>query len=167
MHRRAFLGKLAALATALTVVVPSRATSRPGSRPGSPAVSPEAAPAIDVFKNPSCGCCTAWVEHLREHGFVVRVHESTDLAAVRRRLGLADALASCHTASVAGYALEGHVPAADIRRLLARRPAAVGLAVPGMPMGAPGMQAGAYTQPYDVLLVDATGATRVFAHYAG
>jgi hypothetical protein len=161
MHRRAFLRGLPVFAAGLFVASPQLATSRVRAS----AASSEAVPSIDVFKNPSCGCCTAWVEHLREHGFTVRVHETADLAAVRQRLDLADALASCHTARVAGYALEGHVPAADIQRLLVQRPVAVGLAVPGMPMGAPGMQMGARTQPYDVLLVDASGATRVYAHY--
>lgn len=122
-----------------------------------------ALPPVAVFKNPSCGCCGAWVDHLKAAGFAVRVAEVDDTAAVRRRHGLPDRYASCHTALVGGYLVEGHVPAADIKRLLALKPAALGLAVPGMPIGSPGMEQGPRIERYDVLLVDRSGRSTVFA----
>jgi hypothetical protein len=118
-------------------------------------------PVAEVWKSPSCGCCTGWVEHMRAAGFDMVVHEG-DPAAVRASLGVPEALASCHTAVVEGYVLEGHVPAADVRRLLAQRPEAAGLAVPGMPMDAPGMD-GRTGEPYEVILFGGDGAARIFA----
>jgi hypothetical protein len=97
---------------------------------------------IDVIKSPYCGCCAQWVEHLRANGFTVRVTDVEDLDPVARQHGVPDELRSCHTATVGGYVIEGHVPAADIRRLLDERPQATGLAVPGMPIGSPGMEQG-------------------------
>lgn len=120
--------------------------------------------AVRVFKSPSCGCCGDWVAHLKASGFDVTV-EDVGNAAARARLGIPASLGSCHTAEVGGYAIEGHVPAADIRRLLAERPKARGLAVPGMPMGAPGMEQGGRRDPYDVLLVLADGTTSRYASY--
>ena len=126
-----------------------------------------AAPAILVFKNPSCGCCGAWVQHMRAAGFNVSVKEVDDTGAVRRKLGLPDKYGSCHTATMAGYVLEGHVPAADAKRLLASKPVAIGLAVPGMPVGSPGMEVGNRVDPYEVLLVDRVGRSTVFSRYPG
>jgi hypothetical protein len=127
-----------------------------------------AAPAtvIDVYKSPDCGCCSAWVEHLQKSGFTVRAYNVTNPPAYRAKYGIPDALGSCHTGVVDGYALEGHVPAAEIRRLLKERPKAVGLAVPGMPMGSPGMEANR-SDPYDVVLVKADGKHLVYKHYSG
>lgn len=122
---------------------------------------------LDVWKSPTCGCCKDWVAHMEAAGFRVNVHE-TGNAAMRERLGIPVALGSCHTARAAGYALEGHVPAADVRRLLRERPDAVGLAVPGMPIGSPGMDGPEYggrRDPYEVLLVAKGGGTRVFASH--
>jgi hypothetical protein len=119
---------------------------------------------IKVFKSPYCGCCEKWIAHLREHGMKVSVAEVQDTAAARRDARMPDALASCHTATVDGYAIEGHVPAQDIARLLKTRPKAIALAVPGMPASAPGMDMKPPV-PYDVLLVRADGSTRVFAHH--
>ena len=124
-----------------------------------------AAPAILVFKNPSCGCCGAWVEHLQAAAFSVSVKEVEDTTPVRRKLGLPDKYGSCHTATVGGCVLEGHVPAADVKRLLASKSVAVGLAVPGMPVGSPGMEVGDRFDPYDVLLVDRAGQSTVFSRY--
>jgi len=126
------------------------------------------APAIEVYKSPSCGCCKDWIKHLETNGFAnVRVHDTGNSAA-RARLGMPAKYGSCHTATVDGYVLEGHVPAADVRRLLKQRPAAVGLAVPDMPIGSPGMDAPDYgdrRDPFDVLLVARDGTSTVFASY--
>jgi hypothetical protein len=120
---------------------------------------------IEVVKSPYCGCCTFWVDYLRREGFEVRVIDVEDVTPTARRLGVPDDLRSCHTASVEGYAIEGHVPAADIRRLLAERPAAAGLAVPGMPIGSPGMEQGNVRQPYATILFGRDGRRRLFAQH--
>ena len=122
------------------------------------------APEIEVFKNPSCGCCGKWVEHMRQAGFRVTVQDVQDVSAKRRELGIPDRLGACHSARVGGYLLEGHVPAADVQRLLAERPAALGLAVPSMPPGSPGME-GPRAVPYDTLLVRADGSIASFARH--
>lgn len=122
-----------------------------------------AAATIEVVKTPWCGCCTAWIEHLRSEGFEVRVSEVEDLAPVARGLGVPDDLRSCHSARVGGYAVEGHVPAADIKRLLAEKPRATGIAVPGMPLGSPGMDQGGHSEPYTVILFGPEAQRRVFA----
>lgn len=122
--------------------------------------------ALTVYKTPTCGCCDGWVAHMREAGFAVTVNNVPDTGPVRARHGLPDALAACHTGLVGGYLIEGHVPAADVRRLLAQKPAAIGLAVPGMPMGSPGMETLRNDRdPYDTLLVLRNGASRVFARH--
>ncbi len=117
---------------------------------------------VTVYKNPSCVCCTKWVEHLRANGFDVRAVDASDLAQVKGRHGVPSELAACHTAIVDGYVVEGHVPADVIQRLLKERPAVAGIAVPGMPVGSPGME-GPYREPYDVLTFDRDGATRIYA----
>lgn len=132
---------------------------------GATATAPAATTLAEVYKTPTCGCCGDWVDHLRAAGFAVRVHEVDDMAPVRRRLGMPAALASCHTARIGGYVVEGHVPATEIRRLLASNIVALGLAVPGMPVGSPGMEMGPRLDPYEVLLVERSGRTRVFARY--
>jgi hypothetical protein len=123
-----------------------------------------AADAVDVYKSPYCGCCEKWVEHLQQAGFAVRTHDVNDVPAARQRLGMPERLGSCHTAKVAGYVVEGHVPAADIQRLLKEKPKAIGLAVPSMPPGSPGMES-PKPVPYNTLLVQAGGATTVFAKH--
>ncbi|WP_425592708.1 DUF411 domain-containing protein [Azonexus hydrophilus] len=123
---------------------------------------------IDVWKSPYCGCCKDWITHLENEGFAVIAHEVDDLDAARKRLGMPARYASCHTARVGGYLLEGHVPAREILRLLAEKPKAIGLAVPGMPVGSPGMDGPAYggrRDPYDVLLVQADGRARIYLSY--
>jgi hypothetical protein len=122
---------------------------------------------VEVWKSPSCGCCQDWITHLEAHGFSVKVHDVGN-AAARARLKVPEQLGSCHTALVGGYAIEGHVPATDIRRLLKERPKAIGLTVPGMPIGSPGMDGPEYGKrqdPYDVLLIGQDGRTRVFNSY--
>jgi hypothetical protein len=127
-----------------------------------------AGPHVTVFKNPSCGCCTAWVDHMKAAGFAVVVTEVQDTAGPRRLAGIPEKLGSCHTARVGGYSLEGHVPAADVLRLLKERPDAIGLAVPGMPAGSPGMEVpGGRRDRYEVLLVERNGGTRVWSRHAG
>ena len=122
---------------------------------------------VEVWKDPNCGCCQDWVSHLEANGFAVKVRDSGN-DAMRARLGMPQQLGSCHTALVGGYAVEGHVPAADIRRLLKDQPQAIGLSVPGMPVGSPGMDGKIYgnrRDPYDVLLVRKSGKTEVYASY--
>ncbi len=131
-----------------------------------PQVHPQALPRVVVTKDPTCGCCTAWAEHLREAGFPVEVVETAEINRVKTRLGVPAALASCHTAEVGGYVLEGHVPAAEVKRLLAERPQAQGLAVPGMPMGSPGMEMDGMADAYEVVLFGPAG-TKTFARYNG
>jgi len=124
-------------------------------------------PAVEVWKSPDCGCCKDWVKHLEAHGFVVRVHDDGNTDA-RARLRMPLELGSCHTAQVGGYAVEGHVPAREIQRLLRERPKAIGLAVPAMPLGSPGMDGPEYggrKTPYDVLLVLHDGSHRVYQTY--
>jgi hypothetical protein len=123
---------------------------------------------VQVWKSPTCGCCKDWITHMEANGFSVTVHEVPTTADARAKAGIPAQLGSCHTALVGGYAIEGHVPAREIRRLLAQKPQAVGLTVPGMPIGAPGMDGPAYEgqhTPYDVLLVMKDGSTRVYKHY--
>jgi hypothetical protein len=110
-----------------------------------------AEPWITVHKDPTCGCCSGWVQHLQDAGFVTKVLDTRDIDAVKKRLGVPDDLAACHTAEVAGYIIEGHVPAAALKRFLAEKPNAKGLAVPGMPIGSPGMEGGR-PEKYDVVL---------------
>ncbi len=123
-----------------------------------------AAPAINVYKSASCGCCHLWVEHLQQNGFKVIAHDVADPSDYRARFGVPQELGSCHTATVNGYVLEGHVPANDIKRLLRERPKAHGLAVPSMPLGSPGME-GPRRDAYDVLVFQANGKHKVYRHY--
>nr|WP_315249521.1 DUF411 domain-containing protein [uncultured Duganella sp.] len=125
-------------------------------------VAHAAAQDIDVYKRATCGCCAKWVEHLRSNGFMPQVHELEDIDPVKRRLGVAPELSSCHTAQIGGYVIEGHVPADLIRKLLKEHPDARGLAVPSMPAGAPGME-GASKMAYDVLLIKRDGSYSVYA----
>ena len=120
---------------------------------------------IEVFKTATCGCCGAWVDHLKANGFQVKVNDVADTAISRKQLGMPEKFGSCHTARVGGYVVEGHVPALDIKRLLATRPVALGLAVPGMPVGSPGMEDGSRRDAFQVLLIDRRGQDSVFASY--
>jgi hypothetical protein len=127
----------------------------------------QGAPAIHVLKDPNCGCCTAWIEILQGEGFSVTTEESFGTLLIRHKLdhGIPQEMVSCHTGETSGYMIEGHVPPADIRRLLAERPDAVGLAVPGMPYGSPGMGPEESREAYDVFLIRRDGSTEVFASY--
>lgn len=119
---------------------------------------------ITVYKSPSCGCCNAWIKHLRDNGFAVQAHDTQRMTLVKQSLGVPASHSACHTAEVSGYVIEGHVPAADIQRLLRDKPAVAGLAVPGMPMGSPGME-GNRKDPYQVLTFDTAGNSGVYAAY--
>ncbi|WP_420227698.1 DUF411 domain-containing protein [Pigmentiphaga litoralis] len=128
----------------------------------------QSATTIDVWKTPECGCCKDWIKHLQSNGFQVVAHDVGDTSEMRRKLSMPEQYGSCHSGSVNGYALEGHVPAKEIRRLLRERPAAVGLSVPAMPLGAPGMDGPEYqgrSFPYEVLLVGKNGKTSVYQAY--
>lgn len=144
MKRRDFLTVIAAAAPVLA---------------GIPAIA-ATLPPVHVWKSSSCGCCGAWVDHMRAAGFPVTVTDTDEMDVVKARLGVTPALSSCHTGQVAGYVLEGHVPADAVKRLLKERPQATGLTVPGMPHGSPGMETGV-VEPYDVVLF-APGGTSVF-----
>jgi hypothetical protein len=126
--------------------------------------TPASAAEITVYKSPWCGCCSKWVDHLRGHGHSVAIKDVEDLDAIKRMAGVPERLQSCHTAMVDGYVIEGHVPARDLDRLLSRRPEARGLAVPGMPVGAPGMEGGAPDR-YDVLMFQPDGSVSVFSKH--
>jgi len=156
---------------------PPPAAGSPAAQPAAVAAAPDQAPApaagaptpvalasrqVTVYKTPTCGCCQAWVDHLRENGFSVVERDSADLAPVKAAHGVPGALESCHTAVVDGYVIEGHVPADLIAKLLAERPEIAGLAVPGMPAGSPGME-GSYKEAYDVLAFQKDGRTTVYA----
>ncbi len=149
MRRRNALGAVAALSVGVALS----------------AVGATQLPPVHVLKSPYCGCCGAWVDHLRAEGFAVTVTDVDDTPAARERLGMPDKFGSCHTATVGGYVLEGHVPAEEVKRLLRLKPLAVGLAVPGMPVGSPGMEVGPRKDPYDVFLIGKNGRGSVFAHY--
>lgn len=126
----------------------------------------QSSPAIAVTRDPGCGCCLKWVKHLEDAGFKATVSESSEMDAVKDSKGVPKTARSCHTGVVGGYVIEGHVPAEDIKRLLKDRPDVVGLAVPGMPVGSPGMEVpSGRIQPFDVLAFDKTGKTTVFASH--
>ena len=145
-HRNA----LALIASLILLV-----TSSPSQQSGS---------VVTVFKTPTCGCCGKWVEHLKANGFAVKVQEVSDTSNYERQYHVPRSMVSCHTAVVNGYTIEGHVPATEIKRLLNERPKAVGLAVPGMPVGSPGMETGR-GEAYSVFLFDESGRATVYARY--
>ena len=123
-------------------------------------------PTVTVYKSPTCGCCTDWAEHMTASGFTVETVDVASMDDVKTRLGVPSTLASCHTAIVGDYVVEGHVPAEDVERLLAEQPDAAGLAVPGMPIGSPGMEVeGRSADSYDVFLFTRDGGVSVFAHH--
>ena len=125
-----------------------------------------AAPLVEVFKSPTCGCCANWVEIMRKNGFIVRTTDLNDMTQIKKSRGVPADVQSCHTAVVNGYVIEGHVPPADVHRLLKEKPAVAGIAVGGMPIGSPGMESPyVKAEPYNVMSFDKSGATRVFAKH--
>lgn len=181
------------LATALLLALLPLAGCQTDDAPAAPADTPEATPVADtqdasaddialasgdavtnadgpvvtVYKSPTCGCCSLWGEYLEREGFQVVNRDTQNMAAVKDSLGVPRDLGSCHTATVEGYVIEGHVPAEPIRQLLAEAPDARGLAVPGMPIGSPGMEQGDRRQPYNVLILDQSGEASVYASIEG
>ena len=157
LTRRAWIARMTTTAlggAALTSLLPRSSAAAPKPTP------------ITVYKDPSCGCCKNWVEHLRANGFAPDVHDRSDMDSLKDSLGVPAALRSCHTGVVGTYVIEGHVPAADVKQLLATKPArTVGLAVPGMPAGSPGMEMGSRVDRYDVIAFASAGATRIFARH--
>lgn len=145
------------------VAMPAYAQSAPAATHNHDA---NALPHVLVHKSPTCGCCNAWIEHMRKAGFTVEARNRSDMGALKERIGVPPAKASCHTAEVAGYFVEGHVPAADVKRLLAERPDARGLTAAGMPAGSPGMEMpDGRVPPYAVELVANDGGTSVFSRH--
>ncbi len=149
MNKRTLLGSAAALAAIAAL----------------PSLAGMSSKEVHVFKSSSCGCCGDWVSHLRSAGFAVKVTDVGDTTAARKRLGMPQQYGSCHTATVDGYLLEGHVPATEVKRLLACGVKAIGLAVPSMPIGSPGMKMGGRIDPYQVLLIDHSHGATVYASY--
>jgi hypothetical protein len=156
LTRRAWiatLGRTIATGAALGALVPTPAYAA-------------ARKTVTVYKDPSCGCCTKWVEHLRAAGLQPIVHDRVDMDSLKDSLGVPATLRSCHTAVAGRYVIEGHVPAADVKRLMASAPKGiVGIAVPGMPAGSPGMEMGGRADHYDVIAFSMTGETKMFARY--
>ena len=156
VSRRQILRSLAAIAgTGLFVAAHRSAAAAPETK-------------IDVWKSPTCGCCVDWIKHVQASGFTVNAINVPDSRHMRARFGMPAKYASCHTALIGGYVIEGHVPAREIKRLLREKPQALGISVPGMPVGSPGMDGPTYgglRDPYDVLLVLNDGTARVFASY--
>ncbi len=160
MHRLLLTLSVAAALAGVSPTLPARDGTKASL------VARKALLPVDVHRSPTCGCCMKWVEHLRDAGFQVRVHEHDDMQPIKKRLGVPETARSCHTAEVGGYFVEGHMPAADIKRLLGDKPQARGIAVPGMPLGSPGMEVPDGTvQPYEVQLVGRDGKTRVYARH--
>ena len=120
---------------------------------------------IVVYKNPECGCCTKWVKYLQDNNYNVTIEHTRDVLAVKKRLGVPEKLAACHTAVIDGYVIEGHITHRDIKRLLLFRPDIKGIAVPGMPVGTPGMESGSTVQPYNVMSFDEQGTMEVFVEH--
>ena len=120
-------------------------------------------PEVMVYKSPTCGCCTKWVDHMKKAGFVVMTTDVDDVTTVKRKFGLPAGLGSCHTAIVDGYVVEGHVPADIVQRLLEEKPDIAGIAVPGMPIGSPGMEQGTTVDSYQILTFDEKGEKTVYA----
>ncbi|MGI9174356.1 MAG: DUF411 domain-containing protein [Rhodothermales bacterium] len=143
------------------------AACSPGSaQPSAESEQTQALPAVTVYKSPTCGCCSLWVDHLRENGFEAKTIDMPDVRPMKEQFGLPSDLGSCHTAVVDGYVIEGHVPAEDVKRLLAERPDVTGLAVPGMPIGSPGMEVeGRPADAYDVIAFTKGGERTVFASH--
>jgi hypothetical protein len=151
----------AGAAVLLALAVAACGRGEADTKPTPQSIAASANDTIVVYKTPTCGCCNDWVDHVKEHGFPVVTYDLDQLDGVKQQLGVPAGLISCHTATVRGYTIEGHVPADLIRRMIDERATFRGLTVPGMPVGSPGME-GPYKQDYDVLAFDERGSTRVY-----
>ena len=159
---------VAGLGACTQAATPAQSTIAPTAQvaPKTADATPATLPRMTVHKTPTCGCCGSWIDHVKKAGFAVDVHDMDDLGPVKERLGVPYAKGSCHTAEIGGYLIEGHVPAADIKRLLEAKPDARGLVLPGMPLGSPGMEVPEGSQqPYTVELVHHDGTTEPFAQH--
>ncbi len=173
MHRRSFKSKVLALSLAATSLVLAGCTAAEDSRM-STALSPEdvaiaqatLASEITVFRSPTCGCCGQWIEHAKAAGFQVKDEVTEDMDAIKQRYGVPQSLISCHTTVVGDYVVEGHIPAEDVQKLLTEKPDIAGIAVPGMPIGSPGMESGDYTEPYTVFSFTESGEIDAFAEHS-
>jgi hypothetical protein len=154
MRKQSLVGTLLVATLGVTLAIVTAAGQKPA------AAGPTK---ITVYKTPTCGCCAKWVEHMKAAGFAPTVNDLPELSAIKTKHAIPPALQSCHTALVDGYIVEGHVPADLVQKMLKERPKVAGIAVPGMPMGSPGMEQGDRKDPYDVLTFDASGNTTVFA----
>ncbi|MGB0560455.1 MAG: DUF411 domain-containing protein [Spirulinaceae cyanobacterium] len=121
---------------------------------------------LTVFRSPTCGCCGAWIEHMEAAGFRIKDEVTEEMEAIKTKYGIANELESCHTTLADGYIVEGHIPATDVARLLTERPDVAGIAVPGMPIGSPGMESGDYVEPYQVFSFTEEGTTEIFAEHS-
>jgi hypothetical protein len=163
IKRLAVLAALPLLAAACARDTGERGTAQSATPPPSAAaMAASANDTVVVYKTPTCGCCDDWIDHVKAHGFPVVAHNLDRLDQVRQQLGVPPGMISCHTATVRGYTIEGHVPADLIRRMIDERSPYRGLTVPGMPVGSPGME-GPFKQDYDVLIFDDRGYTQVYA----
>jgi hypothetical protein len=175
--RRSVLGSALALLSGTSLIAacqgkdssPATAsTAKPGADHAPAAVSTVSF--MEVWKTPTCGCCKMWIEHLEKEGFTVKTNDVPQTAPIRTKLGIPDDMGSCHTGLIAGFAIEGHVPASEIKRLLAEpenlRQQVIGLSVPGMPIGSPGMEMGTKRDKFDVMLVLKSGSHRVYQPYS-
>ncbi|MGB3518850.1 MAG: DUF411 domain-containing protein [Elainellaceae cyanobacterium] len=176
MKRRWFTSRLLGISLGAAGLVATACSSTPASTTQTssapttqtsptPAQQRLAEPALIVFRSPTCSCCGQWIEHMEAAGFRVEDHVTDDMTAIKQQHGVPDHLSSCHTALVNGYVIEGHVPASDVQRLLREQPDVVGIAVPGMPIGSPGMEMGDEVEPYAVIAFTQTGETLTFAEH--
>lgn len=154
MNRRGLIAKLLAVGMMVAIALLGPSTAQA-----------QAATELTVYRSPSCNCCGHWVDHMQAAGFAVEDVVTDDMDAIKDQYGVPEALASCHTALVEGYVIEGHVPASDVQRLLSEQPDVLGIAAPGMPMGSPGMETGDRVDPYTVVSFTANGDTATFAEH--
>lgn len=152
-------------ATSLTLAGCSAATESGRSAVSTPQVQAALANEVTVFRSPTCGCCGQWIEHAEAAGFTVKDEVTEDMGAIKQQYGVPENLTSCHTTVVGDYVIEGHIPAEDVQRLLTEKPDLAGIAVPGMPIGSPGMESGDYVEPYTVFAFTESGETAPFAEH--
>jgi len=169
MNRRLFTSRLLALGlVSIGIVLTGCSAAQPPQAQSVEAVADQVAmnSALTVFRSPTCGCCHQWIEHMEAAGFTVKDNVTENMTAIKKQYGVPANLASCHTTIVDDYVVEGHIPAEDVQRLLAEKPDIAGIAVPGMPIGSPGMESGDYVEPYTVFSFTESGETAAFAEHS-